>query len=119
MFTIKPETTEKTLVLQVSGKISKQDLLQLDPELHQRRNSPGPSHMVMILEDFAGYESLGALWTDLKMDIAHKDDFQKIAVIGGKRWQRGFSKVADLISGSEIKWFDNMDKAAAIDWVNS
>ncbi len=119
MLTIKPETDETLLVLEVTGKMSEQELKQLDPELHRRRNHPGDSSLVMIMDDFDGYESLDALWTDLKMDMAHKDDFKKIAIIGDDRWERGLSKLAGMITDGELKFFAKEDKAAAMAWART
>ncbi len=75
--------------------------------------------MLMMLDDFEGYGSLGALWTDLKMDMTHKDDFQKIAIVGDARWERDLSNVADIVSRSEIRWFAQDDEAAAFAWVKA
>lgn len=115
MLTIRPESNETLLVLEISGKLSKDHFERLEPELHRRREKSGDSTLVMIMDDFDGYDSLGALWTDLKMDMVHKDDFQKIAMVGDSRWESGFSKLADLISEADVRWFkkDNADEAMA------
>lgn len=119
MLTIRLETDETLLVLEVSGKISEQDLKQLDPELHRRKDVSGDSRLVMFMDNFDGYESLEAVWTDLKMDMAHKDDFKKIAIIGDDHWERGLSKLADMISDGEVKFFTEEDKAEAMAWAKT
>ena len=119
MLKIKPHSTETLLILEISGKLSKGDFEQLDPELHRRRDLPRDSRLVMIMDDFDGYESLDALWTDLKMDMAHKDDFKKIAIIGDDRWERGLSKLAGMITDGELKFFAKEDKAAAMAWART
>jgi len=114
MLKIKPHSTETLLILEISGKLSKGDFEQLNPELHRRRDFPRDSRLVMIMDDFKGYDSLDGLWTDLKLDIAHKDDFKKIAIIGDDQLQRGLSKFADMISTGEIKFFATENKKRGV-----
>lgn len=119
MLKINPETDETLLVLEVSRKISEQDSKHLDSELHRRKDLSGDSRLVMFMDNFDGYESREALGTDLKIDLAHKDDFKKIAIIGDDHWERGLSKLADMISDGEVEFFTEKDKAEAMAWAKA
>ena len=119
MLIIRPESNETLLVLEISGKLSKDDFERLEPELHRRKEKSGDSTLVMIMDDFDSYDSLGALWTDLKMDMAHKDDFQRIAMVGDSRWESGFSKLPDLISEADVRWFKKHNAGKAMAWATA
>ena len=42
--------------------------------------------MLIELKDFEGWDFKG-LWADLKFDVSHQEQMDRIAILGDKRWQ--------------------------------
>ena len=52
-------------------------------------------------EEFAGVEA-GAIWDDAKFFLPHKDDFEKMAIVGGPKWIELITKLfAPLMKGDD------------------
>ena len=52
--------------------------------------------LIELAPDFSGWD-LGGLWQDLKFDLAHKDRFGWIAIVGDKKWEEWGTKLSDLL----------------------
>ena len=42
------------------------------------------------MKDFHGWDA-GALWEDIKFDLKHFSDIERVAMVGEKKWQKGMS----------------------------
>ena len=69
-------------------------------------------------DDFQGWE-LEAVWDDAKFGVQHRNDFEKIAVVGGPQWVEWGTKLAALIMSGEVKTFPSDELKEAWEWVES
>jgi len=62
-----------------------------------------------------GWE-LRAAWDDFKLGLKHGNEFDKIAIVGNKRWQQMAARVGSWFVSGEARYFDDFD--AAVAWLN-
>ena len=69
-------------------------------------------------EGFEGWD-VGAMWEDAKFGVSHRDDFDKIAVVGGPAWAQWASKVAAYMISGRLRTFSIEELGLAWDWIKS
>jgi len=74
--------------------------------------------LFLMTEEFHGWE-LGAAWDDAKFGVQHRNDSEKVAVVGGPRWVEWATKLGALIMSGEVKTFSSGQLEEAWDWVKS
>jgi hypothetical protein len=68
------------------------------------------------MSDFRGWDA-GALWEDIKFDVKHFSDIERIAFVGDKKWQKGMSAFCRPFTTAKIKYFDKDDAEQAWTWI--
>ena len=73
--------------LRATGKLTDQDYKKvLLPGLEALIKQHGKIRLLCFLdEEFAGLEP-GAMWEDAKFFFPHKNDFEKMAIVGAPKW---------------------------------
>ena len=56
--------------------------------------------------DFHGWEGI-ALWDEVKFDVKHARDLERLAVVGDAKWEKLMSTVARLFTSAETRYFDH------------
>lgn len=102
----------------IIGKLTDADYEQFVPLTEQRINQFGKIGMVITLEDFSGWD-LNAMWDDLKFDIKHFCDIEKMAIVGHSKWDKFLSALTRPFTAAEIKYFDEGEIAAARQWATN
>ena len=72
--------------------------------------------MLVILKDFHGWTA-GALWEDLKFDLKHFDDVDRLAIAGDSAWEKGMTVFCKPFTTATVRYFDRADLDAARAWV--
>ena len=67
---------------------------------------------------FHGWEA-GALWEDIKFDVKHFVDIERIAMVGGKKWQRGRAVFCKPITKATVRYFDHASALESRKWVGA
>lgn len=106
----------KTLVMQVNGRLTKEDFKPFTAEFDRLVRQHGK---LRVLADITGFKGLdgGALWEDLKLSVKHFDDLERMAVIGDKRWEEVLTNLAKPFNTMTLRYFDHADKATARTWL--
>lgn len=108
----------KILVVHVSGKLATEDYETFVPEFERLIQKHGKIRVLFDMHDFHGWE-LGALWEDLKFDIKHYKDIERLAMVGEKKWQEGMSHFCRPFTTAKIRYFDRSESDAAYAWLES
>jgi hypothetical protein len=108
----------KLLAVELSGKLAKQDYEQFVPEVERLIRQHGKLRLVVELKDFHGWE-LGALWEDIKFDLKHFRDIERLALVGETRWEKGMAAFCKPFTTAEIRYFDKADRDKAYAWIQS
>lgn len=112
------EAGGKVLVVRASGKLTKSDYKHFLPEVERLIRQNGKLRVLFDMHDFHGWE-LGALWEDIKFDMKHFRDIDRLAMIGEKKWQQAMSVVCKPFTSAEIRFFERGEEGAARSWLNT
>ena len=87
-------------------------------ELERLIEAHGPIRVLVHLEDFHGWTA-GALWDELRFDLEHFRDIDRLAVVGDSSWERGLAAFAKPFTAAEVRFFDRADYGKAERWLSS
>ncbi len=102
--------------VKVTGKLSEEDYNRFVPELERLIKQHGKISVLFQMHDFHGWQA-GALWEDLKFDLKHFADIDRLAMVGEKKWQKGMSNFCRPFTTAKIRYFDNAAADAALTWL--
>jgi stage II sporulation SpoAA-like protein len=111
------ENGGKTLVIHISGKVIKADYKPFVPEFERLLQQHGKLRVMFDMTDFHGWDA-GALWEDIKFDIKHFADIQRLAVVGDKRWHQGMAMFCKPFTKATTRYFNHADAAEALKWLD-
>lgn len=100
----------KVLEVQVTGKLTHDDYQRFTPTFERLVKQHGKIRVLFNMVDFHGWEA-GALWDDIKFDVKHFSDIERLAMVGDKKWEKGMSAFCRPFTTAKIQYFD----AAAIE----
>ena len=120
MITIMSQSHDQVLGVQGTGRVTDQDYLEiLIPRLEEILKKYGKARFLYYLDEgFTGWE-MGAMWEDAKFGMKHKDDFEKIAVVGVPTWVAWGTRLFAHFMEGQVKVFPLEELPAAWDWLNS
>lgn len=104
------------MIVTASGRLSREDIAsfatEFEKELQERRNVP----MLIDARALEGYEP-GALWEDIKFDVAHRGELGPMAVAGDERWKEWGTKLSKPFFKAELRHFGSDRMAQAEAWL--
>ena len=101
--------------IDVSGRLEHSDYERVMPEL-EALVEHGKARVLLELHDFKGF-SPAALLDELKFDIKHRKDFERVAVVSDSAFQElGIRMVRPFFAG-RVKIFDTTERSAAEAWI--
>lgn len=110
------EDDGKVVVVHVSGKLMASDYTHFVPEFDRLVELHGKLRVLFDMTGFHGWEA-GALWEDIKFDVKHFADIERLAMVGETKWQQGMAAFCKPFTKATIRYFDNADAAAARTWL--
>ena len=118
MIEIMPETEGNVLVVKATEKLTAGDYEEaFIPKINQLIEEYGKVRVVVLLaENFSGWE-IGAAWDDAAFGIQHRNDFEKMAVVGGPKWVQWATKISFNFMDCQVAVYDLPDFQRAVAWV--
>jgi len=116
MLTLTEDAGGKVLAIKLSGKLAKEDYEQFVPKVEELIKQHGKLRILMEMHDFHGWE-LGALWEDIKFDVKHFRDIERLAMIGDRKWESGMAVFCKPFTTAKIKYFDVSKVDDARQWI--
>ncbi len=100
------------------GKLTHEDYELFVPFIESAVKSLPPKSL-NILIDMTGFEgwTLEAAWDDFKFGLEIRKDINKMAVVGDKKWEELFTKMAGWMISGKAKFFH--DREDATSWLMS
>jgi hypothetical protein len=108
----------KVLEIQASEKLSKADYEHFVPLVEQLIAKHGKVRILFEMHNFHGWEA-GALWADIKFDLKHFRDIERLALVGESKWEAGMATFCKPFTTAKIRYFDTKDHAQARAWLDS
>lgn len=106
----------KVLVVHVIGKLVKADYPPFVAEFERRVQKPRKQHVLFGMTGLQGWDA-GAAWEDLKFDVKHFADIDRLAMVGDKKWQDGMAIVFKPFTKAVTRYFDEKESAEARKWL--
>lgn len=100
------------------GKLTHGDYAQFVPMIdNAMKGTPDiKMNMLVDLRQLEGWE-LEAAWDDFRFGLNHRNDFEKLAIVGNAAWQKIAAKLSGWFVSGETRYFG--DKEAALAWLES
>ncbi len=120
MIKVSDESAGNVLVLEAQSRLTDEDYKTvLIPRLEQIIREHGKARLLLDMGDsFEGWEPKAA-WDDARFGLAHRKDFEKMAVIADRHWVEWALKVSAPLVTGEMKTFAPSQRDEALRWVKS
>jgi hypothetical protein len=106
----------KTLEVAVSGTLSHSDYSRFVPTFERLVQQHGTIRVLFEMTDFHGWDG-AALWDDIKLDLKHFADVERLAMVGDKSWEKAMSVFCRPFTTATIRYFDHAAIGNARDWL--
>jgi hypothetical protein len=107
---------ERAVELRVTERLTRRDYQRVVPELERRIRQHGRIRVLVDVVELRGAD-LGALWEDVRFDMRHYDDIERLAVVGEGPWHRWMARLAPPLTAGEVRYFDRARLDAARAWI--
>ena len=107
----------KFIEVKVSGKLTKEAYQEFVPMTEAAIKKHGKVRILFIMHDFHGWDA-GALWEDVKFDVKHFSQIERLAIVGETKWEQGMAAFCRPFTTAKMKYFDSKDVEKARAWVN-
>jgi hypothetical protein len=114
--TVTEKEEGKRFEVTVQGKLTKEDYQSFVPRFEAAVKKVGKLRVLFEMQDFHGWKA-GAIWEDMKFDLKHFKDIERLAMVGDKKWEKGMSVFCKPFTSAKIKYFDVAQRADAEAWV--
>jgi hypothetical protein len=106
----------KILVVNLSGKLTKEDYEHFVPEVERLIRQHGKIRMLVQMQDFHGW-TVSALWEDIKFDLKHFNHVERLAFVGDRKWEAGMAAFCRPFTAARIRYFDESQIEEAFRWI--
>ncbi|MFQ5733647.1 MAG: STAS/SEC14 domain-containing protein [Planctomycetaceae bacterium] len=111
------EAGGRILSFKVSDKLTSEDYQQFVPETERLIAAHGKIRLLFDMQDFHGWR-LGALWEDVKFDLKHFRDIERLAMVGDRTWQKWMATFCRPFTSATIRYFDHDRICEAREWLS-
>ena len=116
MFQFIPVHESNIYAVRVSGTLHHEDYQKFLPELDSLLESEGKISLLIELDDFHGAD-LSAIKDDISFGLKHSNSFEKVAIVGEKKWHHWMTLISSPFLKSDVKYFDRNALQDAWDWL--
>ncbi len=116
MFEMLAESEGKMIGVRATGRLTDADYKEFLPKLEEIIGRHGRVRLLLDLEGFEGWEPYAA-WDDFTFGMTHWNHFERIALVGEKKWEELAAKVMNLLMRGEARFFATAEMAAAWAWI--
>ncbi len=106
----------KIIGFRFSGKLHDADYATLVPATEAAVLAEGKVRFFVQFDDFHGWD-LPAAWDDIKFGARHYSDFERIAVVGERKWEEWMATLWKPFTKATVKYFDASEADAAWVWL--
>ena len=107
----------RVLEVHLSGKLTHEDYERFGPEVEDQIKLHGKVRLLVEMIDFHGWQA-GALWDDIKFDLKHFRDIDRLAIVGDKKWEHGMATFCKPFTSAKVRYFDAADEDEARAWLD-
>lgn len=105
------------LVVHVWGKLVKADYERFFSQFAELPQRPGKLRILFDMIGFEGWDA-GALWDEIKFDLKHANDFERVATVGDNKWEHAMAILIKPFTKAKTRYFDATQYTAAREWLS-
>jgi len=106
----------KVVGLKLSGTLHDGDFKQFVPKMETILTAEGKVRLFVQFEDFHGWD-LHAAWDDLTFGLKHYSDFERIAMVGDRKWEKWMASFCKPFTKAKVMFFERSAVDAAWKWL--
>jgi hypothetical protein len=106
----------RLLRIRVTGRLTKTDYAMFLPVVERLIRQHGKIRILLETHDFHGWTA-GALWEDVKFDLKHFNDIERLAIVGEKKWEHGMAVFCKPFTTATVRYFDQSKLLEADAWI--
>jgi hypothetical protein len=106
----------KTIGFKLSGKLHDEDYKSFVPAVETILAAEGKVRLFVQFEDFHGWD-MHALWDDTKFTFQHYSAFERIAMVGDRKWEEWMAQVCKPFTKATVQYFDASQVDDAWEWL--
>lgn len=72
--------------------------------------------MLVGMHEFHGWTA-GALWEDIKFNLKHFTDIERLALVGERKWEASMAVFCKPFTTAMIRYFDAAKFDEAVKWI--
>ncbi len=112
------EAGGKIIAITLTGTLTKEDYKQFVPAIERLITEHGKLRMLVRMHGFQGWTA-GALWQDVKFDLKHFRDIERLALVGEKAWEHGMAVFCKPFTTATIRYFERSEAEQAEAWIHA
>jgi hypothetical protein len=106
----------KTIGFRLSGRLHDEDYKSFVPTVESFLAAEGKARLFVEFDDFHGWD-MRAVWDDTKFAFKHYSDFDRIAMVGDRRWEKWMAQVCKPFTKAKVRYFDASQVEDAWAWL--
>ena len=106
----------KFLEINLTGKLAKDDYKRFVPQIEQAIKDHGRLRLLVHMREFHGWTGSG-VWEDIKFDVKHFADLERIAFVGDKKWEAAMSAFCKPFTRAQTRFFYESHLEEARNWL--
>lgn len=116
LLNVNAESDSRIIHASVTGQLQEQDYQLLTVQVEQLLQRHASLRMLAQLTAFEGW-SPGAAWEDAKLGYRHFSDFERLAVVGDKRWEEWMVRLSKPFTLADTRFFEPTELDKALAWI--
>jgi hypothetical protein len=113
---LREENDGKFLVIHIAGHLVKADYDTFVRECEPLIRQHGKLRVLFDMTGLQGWDA-GAAWEDIKFDLRHFADFERLAMVGENKLQHGMAAFFKPFTKAKTRYFDHDQIDAARKWL--
>ena len=106
----------KIVGFKLHGKLHDEDYKTFVPAVDAAVAAEGKVRMLAQFEDFHGWD-MRAMWDDIKFARRHYSDFDRIAMVGDRWWEKWLATICKPFTKAKVRYFDTTKADDAWAWL--
>jgi hypothetical protein len=106
------------LGIRLQGRVTEEDYREFLPEMETIIEEHGSIRLLLELKGIQGI-SPGALWEDLKFDVKHFRDYERLALVGDEQWEKSVATLSKPFVEGEVEFFPPEKLREAWVWIKA
>lgn len=102
--------------VRLTGKLHDEDYRHFVPTMETILTALGKVRLFIRLKDFHGWDVYAA-WDEFVFSLTHYSDFERIAIVGDRKWERWMAGFCKSFTTATVKYFDRSEIDDAWNWL--